>query len=198
MNIEERKSGIFVSPGDKVGVIEEFLQGRDIYEEDGTLFSLTTGRLVVDLKQREIAVHRIVRTPLVPKRGDIVTGTVASVSDRTMTMKITYIDETPLKTPFVGIMHISDVSRRYIKSMRDAFHPSDVIQARVISTVNREYHLSTQGDTFGVLSAVCSRCGDELQRQSKGFRCTTCNRLERRKVPSTTNNSGYIRQRRGV
>jgi exosome complex component CSL4 len=197
MNIEERKSGTFVSPGDPVGVIEEFLQGRGVYEEDGTLYSLTTGRLVVDLRQKEIAVHRMVRTPLIPKRGDIARGAVKNVQDRTMMMQITQLDETPLKTPFTGVMHISDVSRSYIKTMRDAFQPGDVIQARVISTVNREYHLSTQGDTMGVLSAVCSRCGGELQRQGNRFRCTLCNRLELRKLPSTTNNSGYIQRRRG-
>jgi exosome complex component CSL4 len=197
MNVEERKSGIFVSPGDPVGVIEEFLQGRGVYEEDGTLYSLTTGRLVVDLRQKEITVRRMVRTPLIPKRGDIARGTVTSVQDRTMMMKITQIDETPLNTSFTGVMHISDVSRRYIKTMRDAFKPGDVIQARVISTVNREYHLSTQSDTMGVLSAVCSRCGGELQRQDNRFRCTLCNRLERRKVPSETNNSGYVRQKGG-
>ena len=196
MDIEERKSGIFVSPGDPVGVIEEFLQGRGVYEEDGTLYALTTGYLVIDLKQKEIAVHQKVRTPLIPKKGAIVQGTVASVQDRTMTMKIVQIDGTTLKNPFTGVMHISDVSRGYIKTMRDAFHPGDVIQARVISTVNREYHLSTQGEGMGVISAFCSRCGGELQRQDNRFRCTLCNHQERRKIPSSKDDSRYIRGRR--
>lgn len=195
MNIEARKSGTFVSPGDPVGVIEEFLQGQGVYEEDGNLYALTTGHLVVDLKQKEITVRRMVRTPLIPKRGDIVQGTVASVQDRTMTMKIMQIDGTPLKTPFTGVMHISDVSRGYIKTMRDAFQPGDVMKARVISTVNREYHLSTQGEGMGVISAVCSRCGGGLQRQGNRFRCTLCNRVERRKMPSTKDSSGYMRRR---
>jgi exosome complex component CSL4 len=195
MSIEERKSGTFVSPGDPVGVIEEFLQGQGVYEDDGTLFALTTGHLVVDLKQREIAVRRTVRTPLIPKRGDIVQGTVRSVQDRTMMMKILQIDGTPLKTPFTGVMHVSDVSRGYVKTMRDAFKPGDVIQARVISTVNREHHLSTQGEGMGVISAVCSRCGGELEGQGNRFRCTLCNRIERRKMPSEPDDSRYVRRR---
>ena len=38
-----------------------------------------------------------------------------------LTVKITQIENHPLSDPFIGIMHISDVSQGYVKVMNDAY-----------------------------------------------------------------------------
>ena len=43
MTESERKSGLFVVPGDRLGVIEEFTSGPGTYIEDGIIHSKITG-----------------------------------------------------------------------------------------------------------------------------------------------------------
>ena len=181
MSIGNRKSGKFVTPGDKLGVIEEFLPGLGTYVDDGDIYSLTTGHLLMNALKREISVYSTVRIPLIPKKGDIILGQITNVQDRNLVLKIFQINEKTIPT-FTGIMHIADVSKSYIETMFDAFKGGDIIRAKVISTANREIHLSTQGDNLGVVHAFCSHCGHSLILQNNQLKCFHCKRIERRKI----------------
>lgn len=181
--VGNRKSGKFVTPGDKLGVIEEFLPGLGTYVDDGNIYSLTTGQLLMDMLKREVAVHSTVRVPSIPKKGNIIVGQITNIQDRNLVLKIFQINEKTIPV-FTGIMHISDVSKGYIKTMFDAFKGGDIIRAKVISTANREFHLSTQEDNLGVIHAFCSHCGHSLILQNSQLLCSHCKRIERRKIAS--------------
>lgn len=181
---ETKKTGneVLASPGEKLGVIEEFISGKGTYVEDGGIYSSITGKLVLDVAKREIQIQPRTRQPLIPREGDIVFGKVTNVQARTLTTSILQINDSQIPIPFTGIMHISDVSRGYIETMNDAFKAGDLIRTKVISTKNREVHLSTQNENLGVIQALCTRCGGHLVLRRTRLRCNVCNKIEKRKI----------------
>ena len=110
--LEEKRSESekFIFPGERLGVIEEFLPGQGTYVENGTIYSATTGYLHLDKINKEAQVHSQVRTPLIPKNGDIVIGHVSSVQDKTMSIDIFQINDKTSNTSFRGVMHVSNTS----------------------------------------------------------------------------------------
>lgn len=182
MNLKGRKSGNFVFPGDYLGVIEEFLPREGTYVEDGEIYSSTTGHLLLDLNDRRISVYQKTRTPLIPREGNLVLGKVTNTRDKNLAMRIFQIEDKTLHNFFDGIMHISDVSKGYIKRMTDAYKIADIVRAKVISTKNREFHLTTQGDELGVIQAKCSFCGYNLILDKNRFKCLQCKKIRKRKI----------------
>jgi len=180
--LNERKAGAFVYPGEQLGVIEEFLAGSGTYIENGGIFSSGTGRLRLDLDRKEISVMPQTHIPRIPRVGSVIVGQVVAASEKSATIKIEQIDDMKLETSFTGIMHVSDVSRTYVKNLTDVFKLGDFVRAKVISTKNREFHLATREDMLGVIKAMCVICGQALTPQRNGLRCPNCGDIERRKT----------------
>jgi exosome complex component CSL4 len=83
---------------------------------------------------------------------------------------------------FTGILHVSDVSLRYVETMYEACKPGDIIRAKVVSDKNRTFHLSVKEPNLGVIYAFCSRCGNILTFRRVRMRCLKCGKIEKRKV----------------
>ncbi len=180
--IKERKTGAFVYPGEQLGVIEEFLAGTGAYVENGAIYSSSTGCLDIDLNRKEISVRILSHLPKMPKIGSVVMGRVVVASEKTATIRIEQLDDKMLATPFSGIVHVSDVSRTYVKNLTDALKAGDVVRAKVTSTKNREFHLTLREDMLGVVKALCVICGQTLRQQRNGLRCPNCGEIARRKI----------------
>jgi exosome complex component CSL4 len=181
----KRKSGAFVSPGDRLGVIEEFSPGPGTYVDQGAIYSKATGRTLVDLMNKQVSVYPVVRVASSPKTGSIIIGQVSQAQNQTANVRILKIDKKILTGPFTGVLHISDASPVYVDSMFDVCKSGDILRAKVISETNRIYHLSTSVDRIlGVIFAFCSNCGHTLQWRRSRMRCPNCGRIENRKVAS--------------
>ncbi|MEM2351319.1 MAG: exosome complex RNA-binding protein Csl4 [Thermoproteota archaeon] len=105
----------------------------------------------------------------------------------TALIRIIKIEKKFLSGFFTGIIHVSDVDIKFTKDILDAFKPGDVVRAKVISEINRTFHLSTKGENLGVILALCSKCGETLRlksRRGKKLYCETCRNMETRKVAS--------------
>ncbi|MFB0501969.1 MAG: exosome complex RNA-binding protein Csl4 [Candidatus Bathyarchaeia archaeon] len=177
-----RKSGKFVAPGDRLGVIEEFTPGPGTYTEQGTIYSEITGRTLMDMLNKKVSVFPLVRGVDVPRVGSTVFGQVSDVQSRSAILRITTVGKRPLSGFFTGILHISDVSPGFVESMFDVCKAGDIMRARVVSTKNRVFHLSTADKNLGIVYALCSRCGQILPLKGRSMRCTNCGKFERRKV----------------
>jgi exosome complex component CSL4 len=180
--LSKRKSGQLVVPGDKLGVIEEFEPGPGTYVEGGTIYSLATGRELMDMLNKKVSVYPGTRVSSVPKVGSIVTGQVSEVQSKQATVRIFQVANRVLSGFFTGLLHISDVSPRYVESMYDVCKAGDIIRVKVISDKNRVFHLSTNDKDLGVLYAFCSRCGHVLSFRRFRMRCPACDNVERRKT----------------
>lgn len=178
----EQKSGHLVVPGERLGVIEEFIPDSGTYVKDGVIYSRTVGRALIDLLNKRVSVYPLVNGELVPKVSSIVVGQIGNAQSDNVLVKILKIENKRLSGEFSGILHISDVSDRYIDSMNDVCKPGDIVRAKVISGKNRIFHLSTNDKNLGIVYAFCSRCSTLLEPQRYEMHCPKCGNIENRKI----------------
>ena len=184
MSQSERKSGQFVVPGDRLGVIEEFSPGSGTYVESGTIHSKITGCTLLDLLNKKISVYPLVHAIGIPRIGSVVTGQILGVKSKTATLRILKLEKRPLSGSFTGFLHIAEASPGYVETMYEVCKPGDILRAKVISDVNRTFYLSTEERDLGVIYAFCSRCGDMLLLKKGDMKCPRCGHFEKRKVAS--------------
>jgi exosome complex component CSL4 len=177
-----RESGQFVLPGERLGVIEEFIPDAGTYVKDGIIHSKIVGRASLDFLNKRVSVYPLIHGAKIPKAGSIVLGQVSYVQTENAGVRIFKIGNNPLSGFFSGILHVSDVQQTYVKSMFDVCKPGDIIRAKVISEKNRVYHLSTKEKELGVVYAFCSQCGYMLELKRHIMRCARCGKIEKRKI----------------
>ncbi len=171
-----------VLPGDKLGVVEQFLPGTGTYEKEGTIYSNFTGTAKIDLKNKRVTVLPNTRVPQLPKEGATVLASVTHTQEKMATVSIWKIEDKALQNPFTAILHISSSSPRYERSMSDVCKAGDILRARVIDMTNRIPQLTTAGRGLGVVKAFCSRCGAVLELTDSKLQCPSCGNLERRRL----------------
>jgi exosome complex component CSL4 len=178
----DKKSGRFVLPGERLGVIEEFVASDGTYVEDGVIYSKVVGRALLDFLNKRVSVYPLVHGANVPKVGSIVLGQVSNVQKQNAFVHINKIGKNQLSSFFSSILHISDVQLRYVDSMFDVCKPGDIIRAKVISEKNGTYHLSVKDRNLGVVYAFCSQCGYMLELRRQRMCCPRCGKIEKRKT----------------
>jgi len=170
-----------VLPGDKIGVIEQYLPGAGTYEKDGTIYANFTGKARIDLKNKRVTVLPSTHVAVLPKEGTTVIASVIHTSDKMATVNIWKINDKALQVPFTGMLHISSSSPRYERNMADVCKAGDIIRGRVIE-MNRIPQLTTAGRGLGVIKAFCSKCGDVLEFKNRRLQCPSCGNIERRRL----------------
>jgi len=178
----QQNSGHLVVPGERLGVIEEFIPDSGTYVRDGVIYSKIVGRELLDLLNKRVSVYPLVNGELVPKVSSTVVGQIGNAKSDNVLVKIFKIENKRLSGEFGGILHVSDVSDRYIDSISDVCKPGDIIRAKVISGKNRIFHLSMNDKNLGVVYAFCSRCGTLLEPQRYELHCPKCGNIENRKT----------------
>ena len=171
-----------ILPGEKIGVIEEFLLGNGTYEEGGTIRSLILGDAKIDLEKKIAEVVPRTKPLIYPKEGSKVVGEVEEVKRPMASIDIFKVDEHLISAPLTGILHFSSMSREYTQHMALAVRESDIVKAKVINMKNRIIQLSVQEPEYGVIYAFCSKCGALLELKRTRLICPNCGRMERRKV----------------
>ena len=182
LKLPGQKSGNLVVPGERLGVIEEFTPDSGTYVKDGVIHSKIVGRSLVDLQNRRVSVYPAIDGAAVPKLSSIIMGQVGNAQSDNVLVRIFKVGNKKLSGDFGGILHISDVSDRYVNSMNEVCKPGDIIRAKVISEKNRIFHLSTNDKNLGVVDAFCSRCGNLLEPERFELRCPKCGNIEKRKM----------------
>ena len=181
-NFSERRSGIFVLPGIRLGVIEEFIPQDGTYVRDGVIYSKMIGHALLDLSNKRVSVYPLIKEANTPQIGSIVVGFVSNVQNENAIIKIFKIGNKVLSGFFPGMLHVSDVQQRYVNSIFDVCRRNDIIRAKVISNTNQIYHLSTKEKNLGVILAHCSQCGYTLKLRQRKPYCSICRRSEKRRT----------------
>ncbi len=178
----EEKSGHLVLPGERLGVIEEFIPDAGTFVKDGVIYSKIIGRSLVDLQNRKVSVYPVVKGVVVPKVSTVVIGQIGNAQSDNVLVKIFRIGNKKLSGNFGGILHVSDVSDRYVDQISDVCKPGDIIKAKVISEKNQVFHLSMNDKGLGVVYGFCSRCGTLLEQQGYDLKCPKDGNVEGRKL----------------
>jgi exosome complex component CSL4 len=184
LKASEHKSGHLVLPGERLGVIEEFIPDSGTYVKDGVIYSKIVGRTLMDLVSKRVSVYPLITVASVPKVSTTVVGQVGNAQSDNVLVRIFKIGPKRLSGVFTGILHISDVQERYVTSMNDVCKPGDIIRTKVISNKNQVSHLSTKDKDLGVIYAFCSRCSSLLEPKRHQLQCPKCGNIERRKITS--------------
>lgn len=180
--VSGRKSGNLVLPGERLGVIEEFIPDSGTYVKDGVIYSKIVGRALMDLLSKRVSVYPLINESPVPKVSSVVVGQVGNAQSDNVLVRIFKIGSKRVSGVFTGILHISDVQERYVKSMNDVCKPGDIIRTKVISNKNQVSHLSTNDKNLGVVYAFCSRCSSLLEQRRHDMHCPKCGNVEKRKL----------------
>lgn len=192
----EQKTGQLIVPGERIGVIEEYIPDVGTYVKDGVIYSKVIGHVLIDLVHKRVSVHKVAEGAKVPEVGSTVIGQVSNAQSETAGVRIFEVGNDEISGVFTGTLHVSDVQMRYVDSMFDVCKAGDIVRAKVISEKNRTYHLSTKDKNLGVVYAFCSSCGALLEPRRQGMHCPKCGRTERRKTASDYGR-GLIERRRG-
>lgn len=179
------KSGDIVVPGDRLCVIEELSPSDGTYEKEGIVYAATSGGVHIDLKDRSVKVldHGGIPRIALPIRGDILVGEVANVYEQRAEVSLVKRNDVDVHSPFVGEIHISNVTRRYVKSMHDVIRLGDIIRGMATNTHSIPVQLTLVGPNLGVLLGKCSKCGNPLTLTShNNLVCLSCENRETREV----------------
>ncbi len=176
--------------GDYLGVIEEFLPGEGVREENGELYATRAGKVRIDPPEKmEISVEPVTDVPPLPRVGDVVIGRVVEVKPQAVIVQIIGIEgrenDREIATSKLAGIHISEVKGGFVEDITKEFKiGGDVIRARVIANEKSPIQLSTNGSDLGVVYALCSRCRTPLIRRGDKLICPRCGNVETRKLSS--------------
>ncbi|AEH25578.1 exosome complex RNA-binding protein Csl4 [Pyrococcus yayanosii] len=181
------KNGDFVLPGDYLGVIEEYLPGDGVIEEEGNLYATRAGMVRINPAKMEISVEPATDVPPMPKVNDVVYARVIEVKSQAILLQLIKIegrnDREIAASKLAGI-HISQVKDGFVEDMGKEFKVGDIVRARVIADEKSPIQLTTKGQDLGVVFALCSRCRTPLIRKGSQLVCPKCGNVETRKLSS--------------
>jgi exosome complex component CSL4 len=181
------KSGDIVVPGEQLCVIEELSPSYGTYEQDGIVYAAAPGAVSMDLKQRSISVLDTdgkMKLAL-PVIDDILVGEVVNAFESRAEIAIVRRNDEDFHSGLVGEIRISNVTRRFVKSMHDVMRATDIVRAKAMNTHEIPTELSVVGPDLGVILAKCSRCGNPLTLTTyNNMFCLRCENRETREVAS--------------
>jgi exosome complex component CSL4 len=171
-----------VFPGEKLAIIEEYNDGEGTYQEDGEVRSSEIGITGFNETRRALVVKKKTPEILVPEEGMDIIAEVGSVARRDARIDIFGLDTSLIHPTYSGVIHISDMSRDYLKNIDMAVRSGDIIKGKLVNTKNRLNQTSLKGREYGVIYGFCSRCGGLLEKKEGKLICEDCGRMERRKI----------------
>nr|KJR73683.1 MAG: RNA-binding protein [Thermoproteus sp. AZ2] len=165
-----------VLPGEEVAAPEEYLVEQGAYL-DGVFRASVLGRAVYDPKAHTAVVEPI-RGDNYPHNGDIVYCVVTSKGVRALSARC-FAKESKngvedLKYPVTAYIPPQLVDGRV--------GVGDYIRAKVVSSHGPPFTLSIRGPSFGVIRAICPRCGSAMRRRGGQLVCPNCGAVDARKI----------------
>lgn len=163
------KKGRLVIPGEKLGVIEEFVPGGNVYVNGrGTLRSETLGLLKVFKNRVEVSPLRSLEIPL--KVGELVLAEVWASETARFIVKIV-----AKWSPFVLLTN--SISGWIMKEEEEnrLIRVGDLILAKVTSTLYNQIIVTIAEDkSLGVIYAKCLKCSIPLKKLGNTLVCPIC------------------------
>jgi len=184
-----------VVPGERIGVIEEYVAGSGTVEyETGEIGSRTLGSLSIDHKTREAKVE-----PAKPidsfKPGDDVLCEVEDVQDKLTVVRILSARGRPLRNPRSAVIIMPPI-RGY--GFSGTLGIGDLVFAKVLSVSDGKIDLSIRPPNCGAVLSFCEFCGALLRRGRDALRCTRCGKIQRRIIVKDYGNTATAAEWLGI
>jgi len=185
-----------VYPSTPLNVIEEYFPGENTYvdEERGLVRSCVVGKPLRDNALRVVKVPSPWKKKYaVPRENSVVVAIVQTIRTDFLLSTIVGVYENKRivpSGPFAGVLHISQVSHEYVKSLTDYFAVGDVFIAKTLNGYN-PYSLTTKSPGLGVILASCGICGSTLRFEEGKLICPRCKTSHSRLVSRSYYNLSF-------
>ncbi|MEM3399839.1 MAG: exosome complex RNA-binding protein Csl4 [Candidatus Micrarchaeia archaeon] len=161
-------------PGEMLGTEEEYVAGEGTYVENGAIYACVAGKSRV--KDRVIEVECEDCRTL--KKGDIVYGRIEEMYESVVLVRLDV--EGAILPAGYATLHISDIKRGYVRSIKEEMKVGDIIKA-VVKDTRRNVSIRTNERGLGVIKAFCSECRGVLAMK-RGLVCEECGHTEDRYI----------------
>ena len=161
-----------VVPGERIGVVEEYLGVEGVFEIKGMLYSSYLGLL--EKKDLEVNVRPIKRPILPVSPGEIALGEIRSADRNNFNLFLTL-----LLRPRVSILTPPVHANMPKRGSNIGARPSDIVIVRVESVENGIVTVTMEGShELGVIRSICESCGSVLDR-GVGYTliCRSCGKI---------------------
>jgi exosome complex component CSL4 len=177
----------FVMPGDKLGFIEEMEAGANTFDDGDTIRSSTVGIANVDKKNKTVQVQNGKQISI-PKKGDIVIGSVSAVLSSMIAVAIQYLNGKPNSSGVECICQNPDRRRIIARA-------NDIIALKIESHLNGAIHATIDEPELGVLFTKCNICAGSVVPMRDRVKCPNCGFVEDRKLSINYEKADFIKLR---
>ncbi len=146
----------FVLPGSELGYEEEFVPGKNAFDDDGKIFSDSIGRKNIDTANHEASVDKVSKEKRIMVKGAIVKGIVSMVKPNFVLIEVkeSEIDGEVLvvhnRSACIGVRNIAD---SFVKDTKEFYRVGDIVKARVIQVERYGLEVETKDRELGVIKA---------------------------------------------
>lgn len=175
-----------VLPGEELSTDEEFEGGDNTFNENGFVYSDSLGTAEFDPQNYEVKVKKK-KTVELFRPGAKVYGVVSTVRKNSVTIAIkeAYWNREPqVFSKSRAALMISQVSRDFVRDIKEMFKKGDIVVAEVSSVKPYAVDLRTNKPELGVIRAYCSQCRHAMNYSNSKLMCTNCGSVEHRKISS--------------
>ena len=180
------ESAIF--PGDKIASIEEFEAGYNTFDDGDMVRAATVGEKDIN-KQTRIANIKHPKTLSIPKKGDIVIGTVAAVMSSMIAVSIDYINGKPTTSKVECVCGTRNIRKKNIALV------NDIVTLKILNHLNGTIHATIDEPELGVLFTKCRKCGGRVVPMRDAIKCTECSWIDERKLSTNFGNGDFVKLR---
>lgn len=177
----------FVLPGERLGFIEEMEAGNNTFDDGNMIRASTAGIANVD-KKNKIAQVENGKQISIPKRGDVVIGSVAAVLSSMIAVSIQYINGKP-NAAGVECICQNPEKRRIIARV------NDIIALKIETHLNGTIHATINEPELGVLFTKCNSCGGNVVPLRDRVKCPNCGFVEERKISVNYEKADFVKLR---
>jgi len=174
-----------VVPGEELGISEEYSAEDNTFEdEEGTIYADSVGMANFDDDSREVKVRKD-RNVENFSEGSTVFAFVSGIRKNRVLVRILSAERDGKKLVVnrsMAMIPIANVSRDFVKDLRNEFRVGDIVKAEVESIKSFGIRLFTNKPELGVVKAYCSKCRRPLHLIGKELKCTNCGSNEKRKI----------------
>lgn len=164
-----------VIPGEKIGVIEEFIGKEGVYINGYEITSNNLGIAYMDYKEKIVKVEPIKKLDII-KKNSYALCRVKEIQDSLFIVDIFSINKKPLKHPRTGIiLSYKNKGGKTILSI------GDIIIAKILDTSYGAISLSVKEKNCGALLCFCEFCASPL-KLNKILYCKNCKITQNRKI----------------
>ena len=174
-------------PGEKIALIEEYLPGKNTFEDDDSIRATAIGDIHLDTNERLASINRQKKIT-VPNVGDIVIGVVEANLPSMIAIMIKYVNGEKVNSDLECVCVTRHIRKKNIALAQD------VVKVEIISHINGTIHASIDSQELGVLFTKCRKCFGTVVKMRDAVKCKDCGWIDDRKLSLDFGKSEFLEQ----